>query len=331
MILLIGINTVLYSFELLKVQNSNYSLTTEEKLFETYILKIKPHYKKVPLRFFEGEDNISIAYKIFKVNNSKGSIIIVSGRTESMLKYQELIYDLSENNYSVFIFDHRGQGLSGRTQDVDSQLGDVIHFENYVEDMKTFVNTIVKKESDKQLFILSHSMGATISSLYLQKYHDDFKAAVLSSPMHEVKMGFISPLICGFLQLFKKDSIEYMLGTSRYDEPYFWNTYKLFTRSTRRFALVVEGYESNVSSKIGGVSHRWLAQACEFSSKSVENAKQIKTPYLLLQAQERFCEASYEFCTAYTLENSEHEVFIERDGIRNRALSKILDYYEKSN
>ena len=51
----------------------------------------------------------------------KGAIVLVSGRTESMLKYKEVAYDLFRNGWSVYIHDHRGQGLSDRESAVRDQ------------------------------------------------------------------------------------------------------------------------------------------------------------------------------------------------------------------
>src|SRR5262245_46854208 len=57
---------------------------------------------------FLGENQIKIATRSFVRPAQVGAVVICSGRTECMLKYQELIYDLYEAGYSVYIFDHRG-------------------------------------------------------------------------------------------------------------------------------------------------------------------------------------------------------------------------------
>ena len=333
----------LYSFPVLKLENNNYTFTTENILFKNYTLKITSYFKKSSLKYFDGADGVKIAYKTFKVKNSKGTIVIVSGRTESMIKYQELIYDLSENGFNVFIYDHRGQGLSGRTQNIDSQLGDVEYFNNYVKDLKYFVEHIVKKQIKKKPFLLSHSMGGAISSLYLEKYGDDFKAAVMSSPMHQPSIGgtLTTDLVCSFYVKERQGRVAYVIGTSSYDDAFDELDYKIYTQSIRRYALVVDAYEKYPLAKIGGPSSRWLAQACQYSKLSISNAYKIKTPILLLsagedkivneKAQQEFCDNVGSLCQAYSVENSEHEIFIQRDSIRNRALVKILNFFKANN
>src|SRR5437868_1750116 len=63
---------------------------------------------------FTGVDNVSIAYKIVRHPQSVASVVILSGYTESYLLYDELIQDFYRQNYSVYIMDNRGMGLSGR-------------------------------------------------------------------------------------------------------------------------------------------------------------------------------------------------------------------------
>ena len=40
--------------------------------------------------------------------------MVVNGRTEYAEKYAELFYDLKDLGFSLYIYDHRGQGLSSR-------------------------------------------------------------------------------------------------------------------------------------------------------------------------------------------------------------------------
>lgn len=46
--------------------------------------------------------------------SSKANIVLVTGLTESFLKYSEIIQLLYENGFNVFTYDHQSQGLSGR-------------------------------------------------------------------------------------------------------------------------------------------------------------------------------------------------------------------------
>jgi alpha-beta hydrolase superfamily lysophospholipase len=45
---------------------------------------------------------------------AKSVIILVTGLSESFLKYAELIRSLYERGHFIFTYDHQSQGLSGR-------------------------------------------------------------------------------------------------------------------------------------------------------------------------------------------------------------------------
>jgi lysophospholipase len=89
---------------------------------------------------------------------------------------------------------------------------------------------------------------------------------------------------------------------------------------------------------LGGPSLKWLKEACRWSAISIEKANLIKVPVLVLQgendtvvtakAQERFCKRVKK-CTGVTIKEAKHELFIEKDILRQKALSAILDFIAK--
>ena len=85
---------------------------------------------------------IRINYATFIHNEVQESIVLVTGRTESYLKYQELAFDLYHQGYNVYIIDHRGQGLSQRLLK-DNHKGYVKIFDDYAHDLKQFIDEVV--------------------------------------------------------------------------------------------------------------------------------------------------------------------------------------------
>ena len=157
--------------------------------------------------------------------------------------------------------------------------------------------------------------------------------------MHQPKIGsgFTTGLVCGFYKKERQKRIDYVIGTSSYDSSIASANYKIFTRSLLRYTIALDAYEQYPEAKIGGPSSRWLAQSCEYSKKSVKEAHKIKIPFLLFsaqsddivseKAQEKFCDNASEFCKAFSIEDAEHEIFIERDEIRNKVLTKTLNFF----
>src|SRR5271165_2435125 len=148
--------------------------------------------KALPISF-QTKDALEIRGMAFRQPRLDTAIVISSGRTESFIKYKEFIYDLYLEGYSVFIADHRGQGLSDRVlaSEAKRQIGHVHDFQDYVSDLKQFYTDFVRPIGQKKHVLLGHSMGGCIASLYLETYTQDFDAAVLCSPMDELALGFL--------------------------------------------------------------------------------------------------------------------------------------------
>lgn len=326
-------------FLVLNGANATPRITQSKELNVIYTTTIKPHFDTQQLNYFISHDALKIAYKYFPVNNSKATVVISSGRTEGMVKYQELIYDLNNNGYSVYIYDHRGQGFSQRMTQ-DSRLGYVKDFFNYVKDLKYFVDNIIKH--DEKLFLLSHSMGAQVASLYAQTYPYDFDALVLNSPMHQPKLftEFTTGFLCDIVEYMIDDTPKYAIGKFYFDftdNNFFFN---MLTHSELRYSIVNESYALNPETKIGWTSVNWVAESCKVSPLVLKYADKIKVPVLLIQSgndylvnlkpQEEFCSKLGDLCKMVPVDEAYHELFFEKDIYRNKALSAMFEFFEKN-
>lgn len=327
----------LFGFEYWQYVDKHYKFTTEKELQQKYDTVISPYFYSHKLHFFTTPDNIKIAYKTFKVKHPKALIVISSGRSEGMVKYQELIYDLNKNGYAVYILDHRGQGYSQRLV-ADKQLGYVDNFFHYVDDLKFFVNNFVPNA--KKRVLLSHSMGGAIASLYTERYPKDFNVLILSSPMHEpaILLPSMSKFFCKMVEKKEKNLARYIKGTASYDILNYKFEDNDLTHSKTRFEIMKKVYAKEPRTRIGGPSVKWLQEACRWSAISIKEANRIMIPVLLLQgendevvtaeAQEQFCKRA-PHCSAITIAGAYHELFIEKDAMREKALSAILDFIAK--
>ena len=82
---------------------------------------------------------------------------MLTGYTESYLMYSDLIKDLFEQKYSIFIMDHRGMGKSGRMLP-NRQIVHVVNFDDYVNDAEFFTQEIARRDgSELPLYLFGHS------------------------------------------------------------------------------------------------------------------------------------------------------------------------------
>jgi len=337
---------------LVAAMDNRYGLTTEETLAsdEEKIQNYFNHPKEED--FFTsadrepGERAPRIHYRVYVPDPpvvSRGAIVISSGRTESSIIYPELIYDLQRQGYSVFIHDHRGQGASEKVipgaKETD-QRGHVEDFKFYVDDLHQFVETVVKRQSTPaKRFLLAHSMGGGIASLY-ERYPSDFAAAALVTPMHEPILlhekatGTIAWLNRHVIPWLSK-STDYGKSLKGYDPDKFGKND--LTHSRLRYETKNAAYDTKATHKIGGATHGWIGQAYWAGEEARKEAGKIQIPVLLLQggddsivgadAQVEFCRTAPR-CKGFVIEKSFHAVFLEADTFRIPALTAVLDFFD---
>lgn len=338
--LLLVISIVLFSCKenkspLLDELNNKYNLTTSEKLKDpVYASQIESFYDNGIEGFFNGQSNIKIYYKIFKQDKADKAILISSGRTEAAIKYKELIYDLFNNGYSIYIHDHRGQGLSQRLVE-NPDMGYIDNFQYYVDDMKYFYDNYIQDSTYTKIYLLAHSMGGAIGMTYLEQHPNDFNAATFSSPM----LGF-KPTICSIVKIIDKDQPRFAVGQSEYNDSNLKFEDNALTGSLIRFNRMVEAYNKEPKARLGGATYTWLHQSCEQFGYLFDNINKIETPFVLFsaenedivnpQAHNRFFKAAKQLgkvCNYYEIKGAEHELLIEEDTHRIQTINKILEFY----
>ena len=148
----------------------------------------QPYYEKGDFGEFSGVGGVKIRYVAFPKKNSAGALVVLPGKTETYLKYAEFFYDLQDLPLNIYAMDHRGMGFSGRMLP-DRLKVHVECFGNYLEDVRIFLDTVVKSEHPQHLYILGHSTGALIAALFLQDNPYSFRAGVLCAPFFDLYAG----------------------------------------------------------------------------------------------------------------------------------------------
>ena len=312
---------------------------SEDNYADVYRQVVTPYWEAGTPGTFSGVDSVQISFRVFNFNALKPALVILPGRQEPAIRYAEMIYDLRDLGYTIYVMDHRGQGFSGRML-TNSEIGHVEHFDDYLADFETFVR-IVEGNGHPKRFLLAHSMGGAIAGEYLEKHPGKFSAAVLSAPMFQISTEPFSQSvafgIAEFATLLGKGD-HYALKQANFDLNWPFEKNNL-TLSRSRFSKLVEIFTELPETRIGGPSYRWVREALKATPRIVRQAKKVSTPVLLLQAgsdsvvkayrQDVFCERVLQ-CAQYTFPDSFHEIVHERDGIRNKAVSLMRDWFTSS-
>jgi lysophospholipase len=304
---------------------------------DAYHSQVMPYFNSGETLTFKGKDGVTIhAWRMIQPNE-RGALVILPGQGEPILKYAEVAYDLRSSGLSIYMMDPRGQGASGRMT-ANSKVQYVKEFGDYADDLETFMNEIVNQLPHAKRFLLAHSMGGAITSLYLERHPEALDAVVLNSPMELINSDpypeHVAIAIASAATHFGKGE-AYSIGQSPYDAtlPY---TESRMARCEARHKMKVEMYSQNPSLIIDGVSFRWVQKSLEEGIKIRKNAGKITTPILLFQAgndvivkldgQDEFC-ARAKNCRIAYFPTARHEILMENDAIRDRALSLIQQFF----
>lgn len=325
--------------------NNKYQLTTESQLSKDYSPEINAFWEKNAQESkFESKQGGTI-HTVSIETGQANAIVISQGRKESVLKYKELVFDLNKQGYDVFLIDHRGQGFSSRLGG-DLYRGHVQSFQDYIVDLTSFVDSLPLTENYQSRFLLAHSMGGTISALYLENTSHPFQAAAFFSPMFSINLAglpvfiakiitYISDLIC---RLFSNIAC-YAPGVGPYSAPDF--TGNKLTHSSKRFYSALNTFEDVPETQLGGATMRWVNESLFATNKAIQQASKIDIPIILIQSgadsivtaqgQIDFFENNQRCLASQFIHiaNAKHELLLEKDEYRIPALTATLDFFQQ--
>ncbi len=323
--------------------SSNVTFSQEESFSQDYAQKIAPLWQQKQCGFTQGKNGRSLYWVSLTSPQHTKAILVINGRIESTWKYQELFFDLFQQGYNIYSYDHQGQGLSDRLTS-NPELGHVEDFNDYVEDMALLVEQFNFSRYE-QSFLLGHSMGGAVIARYLQTHvAPPFHAVVLSAPMFGVNLAWymrpIAKCLSGLIDQYSTTP-HFAPGQKAYCSKPFKNN--SLTSSNTRYHWFRKLYDAMPELKLGGPSSRWVSQSLTAAQTCIDSASDITLPLLLLQAsndvivcnraQEQFIRNLQRVnprSEIMRLPESQHELLFERDPIRNLALAKTLDFFQKN-
>ncbi len=310
----------------------------EKDFSQVWSNDVMPYFATGQQRTFINSQGLKLNYFSFVRSRNTKTIVLLPGRTEPAIKYAEFIYDMRAQRTNIYILDHQGQGASERLL-TDSQKGYVEHFVDYARDLSGWLDEVVVPETEGQdRYLVAHSMGGTIGTLYLAYGKPLFKKAVLSCPMMEINTRpykeNIGRLLTNILVLagqgkkYAPDRGPYIPADDTFEK-------NEVTHSEPRFNMAKALFTTMPSLALGGPTSRWVAQSLKTTKKIDTLAEKIKIPVLMFQSgldlivqperQNTFCEKNSK-CKKIHFANAHHEILQETDDLRDQAIEEIKTF-----
>ena len=320
-------------------------LFSADELSQQWQTVLKPFWQTMQSGQLLSADNVQLRYYFYQVPNAHSAVVISSGRVEMAVKYAEVCYELVQAGYSVFLLDHRGQGLSQREQS-NPEKGYISDFRLYQQDFAQFMQQIVQPNAHASYIALGHSMGCAILAGYIQQYKHPFDAAIFCSPMLGIYTGLVPASVAeamalGYASLnrwFSRDA-WYFPGQHDFAEKAFDNN--PLTSSPARLNWLYQLYREYPAARLGGVTSPWVAAAISAMRQLQRSAANWSLPVLLLQAGADKVVSNYAqnlwyqqlptalFKQKHLIADARHEILMEQDVLRHKAYSAINDFLQQ--
>ncbi len=316
---------------------------TQEARFEQAITgAIADLWQQRQEGFTKTKDKTQLYWCKLTAPHHRKAVVLVNGRIEASIKYQELMFDLFRQGFDVYSYDHRGQGWSQRLVE-GSDIGHIHEFSDYVADLEHMLTLFDLTQYDKR-FLVAHSMGGAIATRYLQTHPKaTIDGVVLSSPMLGIDLAwYLNPIAISLSQIL----------TAVYPRPTYAPGHKAYypkpfednplSQSLERYQWFRHLYAEQPQLQVGGPSTRWVWQSLMAAKQCLLHTRQITTPLLLIQAgddtivsnraQNQFIRKlgktnpQAEFIS---IPDARHEILFERDQYRNPALDALFGFLNK--
>lgn len=131
---------------------------------------------------FEGVGGLKIFTRTWRpaVDKPRAIVVIVHGFNSHSGQYLWVAEQFVTNGLAVYALDLRGRGKS------EGERFYVEKFEDYVDDVATFVRMAKAQEPGLPVFVLGHSAGGVISCVYTLEHQTEITGLICESFAHEL-------------------------------------------------------------------------------------------------------------------------------------------------
>jgi len=217
--------------------------------------------------FFKGVRDANIYYQYWLPDGEvKAVLLIVHGLAEHGGRYINVVNYFVPLGYAVYALDHIGHGKS------DGDRVYVEKIEDYTDTLEIFEKMVREWQPNKPMFLVGHSMGGLIGSLYLIDHQEGFAGAVLSGSGVKVPDN-ISPMVVSIGKLLSNITPKFgLIGLNASD--------------ISRDPEVVNAYVNDPEVYTGKTTARLAAEMLRGMEIVQKDAGKITLPLLLVHGSE---------------------------------------------
>ena len=276
--------------------------------------------------WFEGAGGARLRAALFRPSGRvRGSVVLSTGRTESIEKYFEVVRDLQAKGFVVLVNEWRGQGLSHR--DLPERLkGHALGLETYLEDYRALLAAFEDRLPAPWIAI-GHSMGGCLTLAAMASgLADRFEGIVLSAPMLGLRLPFFARILVAYRMMTGRSEDWAQPPGDPANEPFLGN---VLTHDEARYRRSKDLLRANPDLALSSPTWGWLDFALKTTrwlSRDRVLAK-ANLPVIILSAandrlvnnaaQERIA-GLLAFGVYVPLVGAEHEILMETDDIRQK-------------
>jgi acylglycerol lipase len=131
---------------------------------------------------FSGIGGLEIYWQAWLPDSSAIAVVVIAhGAGEHSGRYPHVAARLASEGYAVYAIDHRGHGRSQGPRALIDRL------DNAGADLDRLVALAAGEHPDTPVFLLGHSMGATISLSYAMRHQDRLAGLILTGPLAAIE------------------------------------------------------------------------------------------------------------------------------------------------
>ncbi len=273
---------------------------------------------------FASHDGATLRGAFFPTANARATIVVVTGWSEFIEKYFEVVTCLQKRGLNVAMMDWRGQGLSDRQSGPATKWNG--YFSTIAEDLRWFTDRHVSTRFTGAKFLMTHSMGGLPALMLLADGYDAFERAVLCAPMTRLFAQPVNAIVHALANIAGAVGLATTPITKGEDDSMAFEG-NMFTTDPARHERFRQLQLAEPKAAVSAPTYGWM-RAAGVASAAIHKPgffDQLKTPIRIITAgAEKRIDASdhqtianqHPLIEQITIPNALHEIMMESDNIQ---------------